>query len=112
MKWWWPALAGALATIIVQQFVPTGWWLNSGEGVLLTTSLIAVLSLLSAFLPGLIWPRIITIALGSLAGSTIMLARTGGPGNLGPIVPMVAGVLALMAAAVGGGVGMLLTRKV
>ena len=100
------ALLGGIAAALVQPLTPTGWWLNSGRGVAITTTTLAVLAALVA--ARLVkWPvrsrdaaAMSALWVGANIGMAVMLFRAG-PGTIFPIVlAMGAGISAL---AVGAG---------
>jgi hypothetical protein len=99
------ALFGALAAALVQPFTPTGWWLNSGRGVALT-SIVLVLLAVGVRVSAGSWLRsrgataAAALWVGANLGLAGMLFRAG-PGTIFPIViVMGAGI---SAAAVGAG---------
>ena len=100
------ALLGGITAAAVQPLTPTGWWLNSGRGVAITTTTLAVLAALVA--ARLVkWPvrsrdaaAMSALWVGANIGMAVMLFRAG-PGTIFPIVlAMGAGISAL---AVGAG---------
>jgi hypothetical protein len=102
-------LAGIIATVVMQQWVPTGWWLNSGRGVLLMIGVLFALGVVGAFMRGSVLPRVIALGLGSVVGSAIVLFQAG-PGNIWPIVLVFAGIVALVAVSAGAGLGVVARR--
>lgn len=108
------ALLGGIAAALAQRFTPTGWWLNSRQGVVLTTCLLAMLAVplgaaalswplrpRSARWPGALWA-------GANIGLAIVLFRAG-PGSIFPIVLAFGGGISAIAIGAGSAVG-LLTR--
>jgi hypothetical protein len=100
------ALLGGIAAAAVQPFTPTGWWLNSGQGVAITAiALAAVAAIVAAVAikrPFGAREAAAVAALwgGANIGMAVMLFRAG-PGTIFPIVlAMGAGISAL---AVGAG---------
>jgi hypothetical protein len=80
----------AIVAASAQWFVPTGWWLNTGRGVALTSLVLALLAAATAVAapsppstrrfqgPAAVWA-------GANIGLAIVLFRVG-PGNIFPIV--------------------------
>jgi hypothetical protein len=99
------ALLGGIAAALVQPLTPTGWWLNSGRGVVITALTLAVLAaLVAAALKRPFRSReaaaVAALWAGANIGMAVMLFRAG-PGTIFPIVlAMGAGISAL---AVGAG---------
>ena len=98
------AALGFLVAVGSQQYMPTGWWLNSGEGVLLTGATILV----SSFAVGLVGSdrrTLIAFVSALVFGlGTVLFSQDGG-GDLGPIVLVfstgMAGQCAIVGAAAG-----------
>jgi hypothetical protein len=94
------ALLGGIAAALVQPLTPTGWWLNSGRGVVITALTLAVLAaLVAAALKGPFRSReaaaVAALWAGANIGMAVMLFRVG-PGTIFPIVlAMGAGISAL-----------------
>jgi hypothetical protein len=90
---------GVLAVLWLQ--AAYGWWLNSSAGVLRTSTVLFALAFLIAVArSGRAWRRAIALWLGVMATMTTTLLIIG-PGNLWPIVLVVAA--GLSAAVVFGG---------
>jgi hypothetical protein len=105
------ALLGGIAAALAQRFAPTGWWLNSGQGVALTMGVLAALAVpvgaaalawpigaAALAWPGALWA-------GANLGLAIVLFHIG-PGTIFPIVLAVGGGLSALAIAAGSLVGM------
>ena len=94
------ALLGGIAAALVQPLTPTGWWLNSGRGVVITALTLAVLAaLVAAALKRPFRSReaaaVAALWAGANIGMAVMLFRAG-PGTIFPIVlAMGAGISAL-----------------
>ena len=108
---------GALVAAGAQPFTPTGWWLNSSDGVTIVMLVLAVAAATATFAtPAMSTasrsysPIELAIPLwgGAMAGFGGVLFATG-PGNLFPIVLAISGGLAA-AAVVAGAVGGLAVR--
>jgi hypothetical protein len=100
------ALSGAAAAAGVQLLAPGGWWLDSGRGVAIVTTVLAVLAAAIAS-RSMTWPPrrgdiadALALWAGANAGMAAVLFSVG-PGNLFPIVLAIGA--AISAAAVVGG---------
>ena len=99
------ALVGGIVAVFAQRYTPTGWWLNSGQGVAITSLVLALLAVpIGAALSwplqsrSVVWPG--ALWAGANIGLAIVLFRVG-PGSIFPIVLVVgAGISAI---AVGAG---------
>jgi hypothetical protein len=85
---------GIAATLALYPF--TGWWLNSSEGVRITLPVLFGVAVLVAGC----WERATWLWLGVLAGMTGLLGWLG-PGNIWPIVLVVAALLTAVAIGMG-----------
>lgn len=109
-------MIGALMAAAVQSITPTGWWLNSGQGVAITAAVLAA----AAFGIGvrtLTWPvppggAMMPVAFwaGANIGMAVVLFRAG-PGTIFPIVLVFGAVLSALAVAAGSLAGALLARR-
>jgi hypothetical protein len=100
------ALVGGIVAAFSQRFTPTGWWLNSGQGVAIIVLVLSLLAVPVSAAAGswpwqsrsVVWPG--ALWAGANIGLAIVLFRVG-PGNIFPIVLVVgAGISAI---AVGAG---------
>ena len=85
------ALVGGIVVAVAQRFTPTGWWLNSGQGVA-SVCLVLVLLAVPIGASALSWPLQPRSALGLVAlwagtnlGMALVLFSVG-PGTIFPIV--------------------------
>ena len=100
------ALVGGIVAAVAQRFTPTGWWLNSGQGVA-SVCLVLVLLAVPIGASALSWPLnprsarwLAALWAGTNIGMAIVLFSVG-PGTLFPIVLVLgAGISAI---AVGAG---------
>ena len=105
------ALIGGIAAASVQRLTPTGWWLNSGQGVAIASAVLAVLGIVvgvtearplssgSVLRPICLWA-------GANIGLAIFLFAVG-PGNLFPIALMFGAGISALAVAAGSLIGQL-----
>jgi hypothetical protein len=76
-------LLGAVVSAAIQPFLPTGWWLNSGAGVAMTSIVVFLLTLMLASRES---TRVaIALWVGTVIGTSVILLRVG-PGTIFPIV--------------------------
>jgi len=106
------ALAGGIAAAAVQPFTPTGWWLNTGYGVALTSLVLALLAVaIGATSARPLVPRSMPPAIALWAGANIGLAFVlfrVGPGTIFPIVLLFGAGISAIAVGAGsilGGLG-------
>jgi hypothetical protein len=105
------SLLGAIAAAGAQWFVPTGWWLNTGHGVALTSLVLALLAVVIA-LPAAqpfstaSLQRPIALWAGANIGLALVLFRAG-PGNIFPIVLAFGAGISALAVGAGSLIGML-----
>jgi hypothetical protein len=96
--------SGFLAVVLLQ--AGWGWWLNSGRGVLRTSLVLLVWSMVvaAARQGSNRWDRALAIWLGAISGSMAALFWIG-PGTIWPIVLAMAAVLSGVAVIAGTLVG-------
>jgi hypothetical protein len=109
------AVLGGIAAALVQPLTPTGWWLNSGRGVVITALVLAGLAALVAgrALKGPFRSRQ-AAAMGALwaganIGMAVVLFRSG-PGTIFPIVLVVGAGISAIAVGAGSLAGALLAN--
>jgi hypothetical protein len=96
-------VVGVLSVVWLQ--VAYGWWLNSGIGVVRTSTVLFVLGfLIAAWRSGSPRRRSFGLWLGAIAAMTAVLFKTG-PGNIWPIVLVVASGLSAVAVFSGSWIG-------
>jgi hypothetical protein len=105
------ALIGGIAAASVQRLTPTGWWLNSGQGVAIASAVLAVLAIVVGITEarplssgGVLRP--ICLWAGANIGLAIFLFAVG-PGNLFPIALMFGAGISALAVAAGSLIGQL-----
>jgi hypothetical protein len=109
------ALIGGIAAASVQRLTPTGWWLNSGQGVAIASAALALLAIIVGVTEGRPLSsggvlRPIYLWAGANIGLAIYLFAVG-PGNLFPIALMFGAGISALAVAAGSLIGQL-TRAV
>jgi hypothetical protein len=105
-------LAGGIAAAFAQRFTPTGWWLDSGQGVVVTSVVLILLAVPigAAALSGpwqprsAVWPS--ALWAGANIGLTVVLF-TIGPGTIFPIVLVFGAGISALAVGAGSLIGML-----
>jgi hypothetical protein len=105
------AFAGGIAAAALQRFTPTGWWLNTGQGVILTSLVLALLAVavgVTAVRPMPPRSMLPPIALwaGANMGLAIVLFSTG-PGTIFPIVLLFGAGISALAVGAGSLIGQL-----
>ena len=106
------ALCGAAAAAVVQPFTPAGWWLDSGRGVAIVTTVLAVLAAAIAS-RSMTWPLRrgdVATVLAFWAGANLGMAGvlfSVGPGNLFPIVLAIGAAISAAAVAGGSAIGLI-----
>jgi uncharacterized membrane protein YdfJ with MMPL/SSD domain len=108
------SLLGAVAAAGAQWFVPTGWWLNTGQGVALTSLVLALLAVVIAVpaaqpLSSASLRRPVALWAGANIGLALVLFRAG-PGNIFPIVLAFGAGISALAVGAGSALGMLSRR--
>jgi len=109
------ALLGGVAAAAVQPLTPTGWWLNSGRGVAITTITLAVLAAVVAarVLKRPVRSReaaaVAALWAGANIGMAVMLFRAG-PGTIFPIVLALGAGISALAIGAGSLAGALLAH--
>ena len=102
---------GAVAAAGAQWFVPTGWWLNTGQGVALTSLVLALLAVAIA-VPAAgprstrNFQRPVALWAGANLGLAVVLFRVG-PGNIFPIVLAFGAGISALAVGAGSLIGLL-----
>ena len=101
----------AIVAASAQWFVPTGWWLNTGRGVALTSLVLALLA--AAIAVAAPWPLStrsfqgpVAVWTGANIGLAMVLFRVG-PGNIFPIVLTFGAGISALAVGAGSLIGML-----
>ncbi len=100
------ALVGAIVGAGVQPLTSTGWWLNSGRGVALTTAVLIGTAFVVG-LRGFAWPAGRAEAAGAAAlwaGVNVGMAAVlfdAGPGTIFPIVLAVGAAISALAVCAG-----------
>jgi hypothetical protein len=106
------SLIGAAAAAGAQRFVPTGWWLNTTHGVVVTSLVLALLAVAIAVAAARpLSPGTLQRPLGLWAGANIGLALVlfrAGPGNIFPIVLAFGAGISALAVGAGSLVGLLM----
>jgi hypothetical protein len=103
-------LAGGIVAAFVQPFTPTGWWLNSGRGVAITSIALGLTAVLVGFRARSLPFRnpIVAAALafwfGANIGMAVVLFRSG-PGTLFPIVIAIGAGISAVAVGAGSIIG-------
>jgi hypothetical protein len=108
------SLLGAVAAAGAQWFVPTGWWLNTGQGVALTSLVLALLAV-AIVVPAPLSTGSLRRPIALWAGANIGLAFVlfkAGPGNIFPIVLAFGAGISALAVGAGSLIGMLLRLAV
>jgi hypothetical protein len=112
----WLFVLGAAVAGVSQLFTPTGWWLNSSEGVTLEAIVLFLLAMSVSFASAPVSKGLrgragafAALWLGVMAGFSIALFAVGA-GTLVPIVLVVAAALSAAALAGGTVVGLALRR--
>lgn len=103
------SLAGAVATIYTETL--TGWWLNSGRGVVTTAAALALLGAIVMLWGRACWERLGALWAGAMIGLTASLFLAG-PGTIWPIVLSVSAGLVAASVLIGGGIGLGIRRLV
>jgi hypothetical protein len=107
------ALVGAAAAAGLQPLTPAGWWLDSGRGVAVVTTMLAALAAAIAS-RSMAWPLRrgdAAAALAFWAGANVGMAAvlfSAGPGNLFPIVLAIGAAISAAAVVAGSAIGLLL----
>lgn len=98
-----PLLMGAMSVAYLQS--RTGWWLNSGTGVVFTMAVLFLLAaLIATWRAGSPWARARALWVGSMTGLAASLVWTG-PGTIWPIVLIVSSMITACTVLAGSGVG-------
>ena len=98
-----PLLMGALSVAYLQS--RTGWWLNSGTGVVFTMAVLFLMAaLIATWRAGSPWARARALWVGSMTGLAASLVWTG-PGTIWPIVLIVSSMITACTVLAGSGVG-------
>jgi hypothetical protein len=109
------AFIGGLTAVLAQAFTPTGWWLNSSRGVAITSTVLALLALVTGLLVrwgSLLRARVVAAAAlwtGANIGMAVVLF-TAGPGTLFPIVLAIGAGISAAAVGAGSAIGAVLSR--
>lgn len=103
-------LIGAITAALTQPFTPTGWWLNSGRGVAITSTVLVLMAVATSFLvrSGPMTRDRVAAAAALWIGANIGIAVvlfTVGPGNLFPIVLAIGAGISAAAVGAGSAVG-------
>ena len=107
-------LIGGITAALTQPFTPTGWWLNSGRGVAITSTVLVLLAAASGLLirsGPLSRGRAATAAAlwtGANVGMAVVLF-TAGPGTLFPIVLAIGAGISAAAVGAGSAIGAVLS---
>jgi len=101
-------LVGGIVAAVVQPLTPTGWWLNSGGGVAVTSTVLALAGLVLGLQRRVSGNQIVATGaalwFGANIGFAVVLFRSG-PGTLFPIVLAIGAGIAAIAVGVGSLVG-------
>jgi hypothetical protein len=103
-------VAGGIVAAFVQPLTPTGWWLNSSQGVALTSIALALTAVAVGFLARFLPSRNPIVAaasvfwLGANIGLAVVLFRSG-PGTLFPIVLAIGAGISAVAVGAGSIIG-------
>jgi uncharacterized membrane protein YdfJ with MMPL/SSD domain len=105
------SLLGAGAAIGAQWLVPTGWWLNTGQGVAVASLVLALLAAAIAVQPArplssASLRRPVALWAGANIGLALVLFRVG-PGNIFPIVLAFGAGISALAVGAGSLIGVL-----
>jgi hypothetical protein len=107
-------LAGGIVAAVVQPFTPTGWWLNSGRGVAVSSITLVLTAVVVGFRARTLPVRNPVAAaasafwLGANIGMAVVLFRSG-PGNLFPIVLAIGAGISAIAVGAGSIIGAVLS---
>jgi hypothetical protein len=107
-------LIGGITAALTQPFTPTGWWLNSGRGVAITSTVLVLLAAASGFLirsGPLSRDRAVAAAAlwtGANIGIAVVLFIVG-PGTVFPIVLAIGAGISAAAVGAGSAIGAVLS---